>query len=86
MPPMIPRKEAVACALAVGALALGGAGAASAQSYDDARTLNGSEDTLPFTGAEPGLIAAGGLLLAAAGIGLRRRLRPAACAAPAPRA
>jgi hypothetical protein len=84
---MIPRKEAVACALAVGVLALGGAGAASAQSYDDdARTLNGSEDALPFTGAEPGLIAAGGLLLAAAGIGLRRRLRPAACAAPAPRA
>ncbi len=84
---MSPRKEAVACALAVGALALGGAGAASAQSYDDdARTLNGSEDTLPFTGFDPAPLAAGGLLLAVAGIGLRRRLRPAACAAPAPRA
>ena len=53
---------------------------------DDARTLNGSEDTLPFTGFDPAPLAAGGLLLAVAGIGLRRRLRPAACAAPAPRA
>jgi hypothetical protein len=78
MPRMSPRKEALASALAVGALALGGAGAASAQtSEEDTRTLNGSEQTLPFTGAEPGLVAGAGLLLAAAGIAARRRLRAA---------
>jgi len=78
MPRMSPRKEAVATALAVGALALGGAGSAAAQTGDDTtRTLNGSEQTLPFTGAEPGLVAGAGLLIAAAGIAGRLRLRAA---------
>jgi len=71
------RKQAFACAAALGVVALGSAGKASAQTANDGTTtLNGSEQTLPFTGAEPGLIAGAGLLMAGAGLLLRRRLQP----------
>ena len=68
----------MACALIAGTFALGAAGGASAQGADDGVTrVNGTEETLPFTGAEPGLVAGAGLLMAGAGIALRRRMRPA---------
>ena len=78
--PMSPRKEAFACALGTVALTLGGAGSAFAQTNDDGTTtLNGAEQTLPFTGAEPAWVAGAGLLLVGAGLVIRR-----VCAAPAP--
>ena len=70
---MGPRKEALASALGAAAFSLAGAAGASAQSPDNEVTaLNGSEQTLPFTGAEPAWVAGAGLLLLGAGVAMRR--------------
>jgi len=67
------RKEALASALGGAALILAGAAGASAQTTDDEVTaLNGSEQTLPFTGADPAWVAGAGLLLLGAGVAMRR--------------
>ena len=72
------RRGVLACALVAGTFALGAAGGASAQGADDEITrVQGTEETLPFTGGEPGLIAGAGLLMAGVGVALRRRLRQA---------
>jgi hypothetical protein len=70
---MAPRKKGLACALATGALLLGGTSTASGRSADDEISrLNGAEQTLPFSGSEPAWVAGAGLLLVAAGMGIRR--------------